>query len=192
MSDFGPRKLFPKFRDLLRVEGAAASMHPRTRLPSQGGYELFYTPFESVNHLARLVIVGITPGPTQVQIAYETAQELLRAGLPDDQVLVGAKSAGGFGGSSMRPNLLRMLRHFEFEKLLGIVDVAALWGNSSDLLHSTSVVPHAAFKNGTMFAGSFAEVLASPTLRESFEADFVASLPELNLNALYVALGPTP
>jgi hypothetical protein len=167
-------------------------MHPKTRLSSQGRYELFYTPFEAVNRFARLVIVGITPGPTQIRISYESVQELLRKGLPDDQVLAGAKSAGGFGGSSMRPNLLRMLNHFGFAKLLGIPDVEALWGASSDLLHSTSVVPHGAFKNGAMFAGSFAEVLGSPALRKSFEEDFIASLPGLSPDALYVALGPTP
>lgn len=192
MGQHGPRTFFPKFKEVLRVEGASASLHPKTRLSSQGGYELFYTPFEAVNRSARLVIIGITPGPTQIKISYESVQELLRTGLSDDQVLARAKSAGGFGGSSMRPNLLRMLNHFEFARLLGIPDVAALWGGSSDLLHSTSVVPHGAFKNGAMFAGSFAEILASPALRESFEEDFVASLPELNRDALYVALGPTP
>jgi hypothetical protein len=42
-----------------------------------------------------------------------------------------------------------------------------------------------------MFAGSFSEVMASPVFRESFLRDFVGSIPELNPEAYFVALGHT-
>jgi hypothetical protein len=192
MSAVGPRTLLPAFRDFLLARGATAARSPEMRLAEGGGYTLFYTPFESVNAAARLVIVGITPGSTQVELSYAEAQRLLATGAPEGEVLLGAKTHAGFGGSSMRPNLLRMLRHFRFADLLGIADPEELWGVAADLLHATSVVPHAAFKGDAMFAGSFEEVLASPVLRESFERDFVASLPMLRQDALFVALGPTP
>jgi hypothetical protein len=60
------------------------------------------------------------------------------------------------------------------------------------MLHSTSVVPHAAFRKNRMFAGSFAEVMASSAFRECFLRDFVSSIPELHPDAKFVALGRTP
>lgn len=107
-------------------------------------------------------------------------------------ILREVKKVGAFGGPSMRPNLLKMLRHFRFEKLLGISDVESLWGSDADLLHSTSVVPHAAFKNGKMFAGSFDEVIKSPLLRECFRDCFLPSVEEMQSEALFVGLGPCP
>lgn len=157
-----------------------------------GRYSLRYIPFEYVNRNARLVIVGITPGTTQLQLAYAAAQRLLAEGASYDVILQEIKKDATFGGPSMRPNLLRMLRHFRFEQLLGVDNVDSLWGKSAGLLHATSVVPNAAFKRGKMFAGSFEEVMKSPLLRECFEDCLLPSLRELSKDALYIALGPCP
>lgn len=92
----------------------------------------------------------------------------------------------------MRPRLIEMLRALDFETLLGISEVARLWGSEGHLMHATSVVPHAAFLRGVRFAGSFEDVLASRVFRKSFERDFAASLPLISTDALYVALGKTP
>jgi hypothetical protein len=188
----GPRRLLPAFRNILAERGAAAARSPETRVAQGGIYELFYTPFEVVNRTARLVLVGITPGSTQIELSYAEAQRLIGAGASDEVVLQGAKAHAAFGGPSMRPNLLRMLHHFRFRELLGIDDPSELWDSSSHLLHATSVVPYAAFRAGKMFAGSFEDVLSSSVLSESFELDFAASLPLLPPDALFVALGPTP
>jgi hypothetical protein len=59
-------------------------------------------------------------------------------------------------------------------------------------LQTTSVVPHAAFKAGKMFAGSFDEVMRSRLLRECFEESFLPTLAELSPDAMYVGLGPCP
>ena len=85
-----------------------------------------------------------------------------------------------------------MLRHFNFAKILGISDEADLWAGASTLLHSTSVVPHAAFKNGKMLSGSFDEIIKVPALRQRFEIDFIHTLSKIPDDALYVALGKTP
>ena len=92
----------------------------------------------------------------------------------------------------MRPNLIKMLRAFDFGRLLSIDDPAELWGRSAGLMHATSVVPHAAFRGGRPFAGSFEDVLGSRVMRSSFERDFAATLPLISPEAYYVALGPTP
>lgn len=188
----GPRKFFAEFREILRMHGAAAALNVETRIASAARDEVFYVPFESVNADARLVLVGITPGPEQVRLAYKSAQALITEGKSDKAVLAEAKAANTFGGRSMRPNLLRLLRAFRFEALLGLSDAEELWGARADLLHATSVVPHAAFRKGKMFAGSFEEVLSSSPLRKCFEEDFVSSLKGLAKDAMFVALGPTP
>lgn len=138
-----------------------------------------------------MVLVGITPGPTQLTLSYEEAARLIRSGASDEVILREAKRVAGFGGSSMRPNLLRMLNHFDFAGIYELPNVEALWGSHARLLHSTSVLPHAAFHKDKMFSGSFAKVMASPIFRESFFRDFVSSIPELNPDAHFVALGQT-
>ncbi|MCK8787250.1 hypothetical protein M0638_23020 [Roseomonas sp. NAR14] len=187
-----PTTHFGRFAPILRDSGAAAVRRPDTLLASQPPYEIFYIPFEHVNPRARLVIVGITPGMNQLEMAYAEAQRLLRLGASEAAILKSVKSIAAFGGDAMRPNLLRMLRHFGFAAILGIDAEADLWGTAAGLLHSTSVVPNATFKGGKMFSGSFEEVLKVDALREQFEADFVGSLGSLGPEALYVALGKTP
>lgn len=186
------RNMFRRFSADLKRLGQGGVGEPEFSLGTDGKYSLQYIPFEHVNADAKLVIVGITPGNNQLDLAYQTAQKLLKAGRPDDEILTEVKKVGAFGGPAMKPNLLKILRHFHFERLLGIDDVATLWEGNANLLHSTSTVPHAAFKSGDMFAGSFEDVLASPLLRGCFLDCFVPSAREMNKNALFVGLGPCP
>jgi hypothetical protein len=181
-----------RFQETLHHHGAGAARSPSTRLSDPGRDEVFYVPFEHMNRAAKLVIVGITPGPEQIKLAYAAVQASLKAGLTTEQVLERSKREGSFGGPKMRPNLLKMLKFFRFSELLGIADAAELWGSSAGLLHATSVVPHAAFRNGKPFADSFEEVLGSEPFQESFKRDFAATLPLMSREAWYVALGPTP
>jgi len=184
--------MFDRFAQQMKLTGAGGVEMPDFSLGREGRYELRYIPFEHVNRAARLVIVGITPGPTQMRLAYGKAQELLRAGLDREAILTEVKKTGSFGGPGMRPNLVRMLRHFRFGELLGIADVNSLWDTNAHLLHSTSVVPYAAFDNGKDFKGNFDQVLRSPLLRQCFLDHFVSSLTQMSGDALYVALGECP
>lgn len=184
--------MFEHFAQQIQLVGASGVNMPDFSLGREGRYELRYIPFEHVNRAARLVIVGITPGPIQIKLAYSKAQALLRAGLDKETILTQVKNAGSFGGPRMRPNLVRMLEHFRFGELLGIQDVSRLWGTDAHLLHSTSVVPYAAFENGKDFKGSFDQVLRSPLLKQCFLDYFVLSLQRLSGEALYVALGECP
>lgn len=186
------RNMFSRFASGMKCMGVDGVGAPGFSLGHEGKFDLAYIPFEHVNPDARLVIVGITPGNTQLELAYAKARELLLAGQDAGDILVEVKKAGTFGGKSMKPNLLKILRHFQFEKLLGIADVETLWGTDADLLHSTSVVPHAAFKNGKPFNGGFDEILASSLLKGCFLDCFVPSAQEMNRDALFVALGPCP
>ena len=183
--------LFPSFSPVIERLGAKACRDPETLIGASDRHEVFYIPFEHIERRARLVIVGITPGTTQLGLAYAKTQELQRAGTSVTEILRIVKSHAAFGGS-MRTNLLRMLRHFGFASILGVSDEEDLWGSAANLLHSTSVVPHAAFEDGKMFNGSFDDVLRSPILRDCFESHFVTELALLPSDAVFVALGDTP
>jgi hypothetical protein len=161
-------------------------------IASDGRYSLEYVPFEHVNAEARLVIVGITPGPIQRNDACEEAGRLLRRGLPDDEILRRVKRYAAFGGPIMRPNLERMIDAFGIMALLGGGRAAGLWEGQADLLHATSVVPHAAFDKGKPFAGSFEEIQRVAVLRRSFDRDFLPTLRHLRRDAYFIGLGPTP
>src|SRR5438067_11994767 len=124
---------FDQFAPALKRLGSRGQHRAEFILGKEGPYELRYIPFEHVNRDARLVIVGITPGPNQIELAYDTAQSLLVSGAGKEQVLAAVKQTGSFGGPAMRPNLLRMLRHFPFNRLLDIKDVATLWSTDAHL-----------------------------------------------------------
>lgn len=159
---------------------------------SEGRRHLYYIPFEFVNQDARLVMVGITPGNNQLSMAYKTARPLIARGVGEQEVLRTVKKEASFGGEGVRPNLLRMMKHFGFAKLLGVHSEESLWGENAGLMHTTSVVPHAAFLGDKMFAGSFEDVLGSKLFRTCFENHFVESIKTINSNAYYVGLGKTP
>jgi hypothetical protein len=185
--------LLDRFRNELRQKGRKAVRTDATRLGRSENRrdELFYVPFEHMNCAAQLVIVGISPGPEQMKLAYDAVQARL-AVLSDDLVLERAKREGSFGAPTMRPNLIKMLECFGFPELLGIPSAGSLWEESWTSLHATSIVPHAAFRGGKPFSGSFQEVLASKIFYESFQRDFAATLPLISRQARYIALGPTP
>ncbi|MBN9511616.1 MAG: hypothetical protein J0I21_21210 [Alphaproteobacteria bacterium] len=186
-----PSPLFTAFSTIIKRVGPYGTRTRETLVAADDRHEVFYIPFEYVERQAKLAIVGITPGTTQLSLAYAKAQELCRAGEPQAEILRKVKTHAAFGGA-MRANLVKLLRHFDFAALLGVRDELDLWGSSAHLLHCTSVVPHAAFKKGKMFSGSFEEVLRSPALRDCFERHFVPELALLPADALFVALGDTP
>jgi hypothetical protein len=186
--------LLNRFQSVLVQRGRGAVRSDATLLAKSddGRVEVFYVPFEHMNLEAKLVIVGISPGPNQMTLAYDAVQARLKTGLPQDFVLARAKREGSFGGPTMRPNLVKMLNFFGIPDLLNIAKAEDLWGTAWTDLQATSIVPHAAFRNGEPFALGFDEVLASKPFKETFEHDFAATLPLLSPQARYIALGPTP
>jgi hypothetical protein len=181
------RNFLPRFRSDIERLGRRASCV----IATEGRYELQYVPFEHVNRSARLAIVGITPGTTQIALSYDALCNAFATGLDRDQALASAKAAGAFGGS-MRGRLNQMIHKFRVHETVGVQTAEDIWEPNERILHSTSVVPHAAFKNGRMFNGSFAEVLRTPLLRASFEMDLLSTLPLLPSDTRFVAVGRTP
>ena len=183
----------PKIPDeFRRALAASGNMAVPLALVSEGLYSLEYVPFDHVKTDAKLVIVGITPGPTQRDDAYDEIGKLLRRGLPDKEILRDVKKYAAFGGRFMRPNLERMIDVLGIMDLFGGGRAAELWQAQAHLLHATSVVPHAAFVGRKPFAGSFEQIQRIGLLRRCFERDFLSTLSLLRRDAYYVGLGPTP
>jgi hypothetical protein len=154
-----------------------------------GAYSVSYTPFEHSNASARLALVGISPGPKQMNCAYRTAAALLARSVPPDAILATVKRNCAFIG--MRNSINELLNHFNIPSLIGISDAATLWTNDFELFEPTSIIPNGAFRNGTPFAGPLKAVLRSPLLRAEFEENFIPSIRSLSGETLYVAMGPT-
>lgn len=190
------RNMFGRFADKLERYGKSGVGRPEFELGRDGKNSLRYIPFEHVNRDAKIVIVGITPGPNQRDLAYETAQRLLKVGRSENLILAEVKKHGAFGGPQMRPNLIKILKHFSFDRILGVDQVESLWGSNAKLMHATSVVPHAAFAlqkgRDAPFAGSFEDVWACDLFRECFLDCFVPSLGEIRPDAMYIGLGRCP
>lgn len=181
-----------QYRDVINRKGDAAVRSKETLMTASGPDELYYVPFEWTNQQAELVVVGITPGPNQIELAYRTASSKIKVGLDDEGILKAAKMHGAFGSPTMRPNLIRMMNHFGFAELFGVDKVEDFWGSRADSFLGTSVIPHAAFRRGKPFAGSFEDIMKTPVYAESFHVDFVSSLKDIPETAKFVALGETP
>jgi hypothetical protein len=186
---------FERFRPIIESLPLGAKTSERLRVGETARHRLYYVPFEHANLDARLVIVGITPGPNQLELAIQAVQRLKN--LPAASVQLEVKKQASFGSPTMRPNLLKMLAHFQVRERLGIATEADLWGPAWSMFQATSVVPHAAFdvkSDGSekMFNGKFTEVLSSTLLRRCFEDSFLPLVRAMDRSALWVGLGPTP
>src|SRR5580765_7468404 len=120
---------------------------PTFLLHQQGPLQIYYAPFDYLNDRARLVVVGITPGWTQMEIAYRCARRALLNDLPFEEVNKHAKQQARFAGQ-MRRNLIDMLDGLGLPAVLNIDSSAVLFADSSDLLHTTSAVRYPAFVRG--------------------------------------------
>jgi len=111
---------------------------PELLIHRDGPVEVFYTPFDSVNTKAKVVLVGICPGRHQMFLAVQEARRVLRAGGTVAQALTSADATGSFAGP-MRRNLVRMLDEIGLHEALGIGSTASLFGEHEDLADTGSV-----------------------------------------------------
>lgn len=176
--------LLERFKPALR----SSSSNDSFLLGTDQGYKVFYVPFELTNPSARLALVGITPGPTQMLKAYAAARAALQTRATDEEVLRSSKKAAAFAG--MRDRINEMLDHFEVPKRLGLANAESLWSTNFHYFQPTSIVPNAAFKGDDYFNGPFSSVLAVPLLRQQFEKVFVPSIERLGKSVAYIAMGP--
>lgn len=105
----------------------------------------YYAPFDYINHQAKLVLVGITPGQQQMNKSLFAACSALHKGSSDGDALKEAKVAASFDGK-MRPILIDLLDRYRINSHLGIASCSELWGKSSHLVHFTSCLRNPVFR----------------------------------------------
>ena len=177
----------PVIRSLTQAELAGAdSLFDKLMLAEEGALRVCYAPFEFINNDARVVIVGITPGRTQMLNALREAQHQMQLGVSDDMVLCAAKATGAFSGT-MRPNLTGLLDAIGIHQWLGIPGSDGLFGASAHMMQTTSVLRNPVFVNGENYNGA-PSMTRNPVLRQQLIDGFGQDLAHLR-NAVFVPLG---
>jgi len=148
---------------------------------------IYYVPYEFVNTEAKVMIIGITPGYTQMEIAIRSARDDLRNGVPHELIDQRAKALASFAGT-MRKNLIDMLDQIGLPAALGIESSELLFYELRDLLHTTSVVRYPVFIKGQNYTGHSPGILKSETLYRYAESIFLSELLAVK-DALVIPLG---
>lgn len=138
---------------------------PRLLMDASGDVKIYYAPFEYINPSARIVLVGITPGPTQMVNANNEARRALQAGKSSMEAIQAAKSVGAFSGEPLRSNLINQLNHWGFHKWLGLTDSADLFSTSRHLVQTTSLLRYPVFVKDDDYRGS-PDMTKHPLLRK--------------------------
>ena len=133
-----------------------------------------------MNPTAEVVIVGITPGNSQLKDS--------REGLDLREI----KRQNAFAGG-MRKNLVKMLDHIGVNSLLGIETCASLWEGDFDRVEMTSLLKEATFElkkdgNKGMFK-DVSKIAKSEKLSKMLNEGFVKDCECYKSARLFVACG---
>ncbi len=180
--------LIEKYAPILCETTPPAIRDPRLLIDASGEVKIYYAPFEYINPRARIVLVGITPGPTQMVNANNEVRRALQAGKPSTEAVQAAKSVGAFSGEPLRSNLIKQLNHWGFHKWLGVRDSADLFSTSRHLVQATSLLRYPVFVKDNDYRGS-PDMTKHPLLRKYLMENFAAEVEELK-DAVFVGLGP--
>lgn len=137
--------------------------------------------FNYTNANAKIVIVGITPGNSQL------------ANSREEKSLREIKQENAFAGN-MRPNLIAMLNHIGINDLLGIRSCETLWGEDFDQVEMTSLLKDATYvinKKGKeeMFKDT-SKIFKSPKLSNMLDNGFKKDCNHYKNVKLFIACGP--
>lgn len=142
---------------------------------------------ETVNPRAQVVLIGLSPGFTQMEIAYRKAKEGLLIGKSLQEVSEQVKAEASFAGS-MRIHLLEMLDQLRLAELLEIPSIESLFAEHRALLHTTSMLRYPIFKRGQNYTGHQPAVLSSPWLTSFITHDLAEEVAYCR-DAFFIPLG---
>lgn len=158
---------------------------------SDGELRMYYAPHnEYINKRAKIMIVGITPGWTQMKTAYEHFIKGLADGGEVNQILEDVKKAASFSGT-IRSNLISMLDECGIQKVIGTKSPSALFEEERPLLHTTSIIKYPVFLKGKNYTGHQPPIQSSPLLSEFAYHIFPKELEQIEQPPLIIPLGKT-
>ena len=149
---------------------------------------IYYAPHnEFVNKKAKIFVIGITPGWTQTQIAFKTANEGLVNNVEIIDILKKCKYNSRFSGS-MRENLIDMLDQIGLNKKFQLNSSRELFDEDNNLLHTTSLIKYPVFINGKNYNGHNPDILCNELLLKYIQKYFISEINELQ-NVVIIPLG---
>ncbi|PLS18322.1 hypothetical protein CVD28_08155 [Bacillus sp. M6-12] len=153
--------------------------------------EMFFTPHnEYINREARIVVVGITPGWTQMKAAFEQAVSSLNEGASLEKIAKSAKMAASFSGT-MRINLIEMLDQCGIARVINCHSTEMLFSKKRHLLHTTSTIKYPVFFHNQNYNGYRPRIESSTLLTKYAYEVFPRELAELKQDILIIPLGKT-
>lgn len=155
-------------------------------LLDEGDLQIYYAPFDYVNTHAKIVIVGITPGWTQMQKSYQVVKDLLDRNESWETALQEVKKQASFAGA-MRKNLITMLDDIGLNKKLALSSCSELYSAKNALIHSTSFLKYPVFYCKENYKGNSPSALRSP-LWSYVERYFIEEINQFR-NVLIIPLG---
>lgn len=188
--DYDRLNRFKPFIAELPVSGRLSReqlLSDRFRLYADGRLSVYYAPFDYANSNARIAIIGITPGWTQMELAYRMFRHGLARRKSFEEICSDIEHTASFAGS-MRTNLVRMLDELGLPGMLAISSSAELFGTHDNLVHTTSAVRYPVFVDGKNYTGSQPNILKHPKLKSYVDTLLLEEL-DLASNALVVPLG---
>jgi len=179
-------RLLPKDRTLERDDLLAEDF----LMSRSGKLEVYYAPHnEYLNPYAKVMVIGLTPGFTQMRIALREAQSAMEAGLTDEEICRKAQEAARFAGS-MKTNLIDMLNAIDLHRQLNLPSCRDLFHEHQPLLHTTSLLRFPVFIRKKNYSGANPNLLSNPMLREA-ALTYVLEEIEMVSDALIIPLGKT-
>ncbi|WP_336779927.1 hypothetical protein [Paenibacillus illinoisensis] len=147
------------------------------KLGAAGNVEMYYSPHNDyINSSAKVMLVGITPGWQQMEIACRTAIQALKHQATYETACQEAKFAARMAGT-MRTNLIQMLQEIGLHEFLSIAHVKELFDSECTILHTTSLIRYPIFVKQQNYTGHQPAITHNPFL---YEAVLESFLPEWN------------
>jgi hypothetical protein len=161
--------------------------------PSPGGcdsqgIEILWAPFDYINRDAKLVIVGVTPGPNQALRSYQAVRLAVARGAEPQTEIAKIKVDSSFRGDVIESNLKSLLEHSGLAERAGIQDIDDLWAGEAHKVHFTSTIRYPTFIGDKLFNNQI-DSLRHPVLRRYVETYLSEELAAVPLDAVIVALG---
>jgi hypothetical protein len=153
-------------------------------IKNEKNLSVYYAPFDYINRDAKVIIIGITPGFTQMNIAIKYAKESLTMGRSYNNILKHIKENAAFAGQ-MKINLISMLNELELNKLLNIRSCDLLFQKEYiGLSHMTSIIRYPVFNKGKDYTGHSPDILKSNMLKDIINGIFVDELRSIKCSII--------
>ncbi|PPD35862.1 MAG: hypothetical protein CTY19_02115 [Methylomonas sp.] len=149
--------------------------------------ECYYAPFDYINVDAKIILVGITPGATQMNKALNTANISINEGIDCLEAMRKIKSDASFSGK-MRFHAVNILNKTGFHKKLGIKCSNELWHKNNNLVQFCSLLKYPVFYKGKNYNGD-PDLFATKQLKEMLINEFINDLKLINPDAILIPFG---